>query len=364
VGCDPVAGTPDLDLAEVANGLSFPVFVTTPPGDGRLFVVEQNGTIAIAGGGTFLDISARVDGVDSEGDESGLLGLAFHPDYADNGRFFVYYVTLGGDVRIAEYSRTSADQADPSSEREVLTITHGGGHHYGGSLTFGPDGYLYAGTGDGGFGGCDPMQFAQDTTVLLGKILRLDIDSTGAGNYGIPSGNPFGDEIWMVGLRNPWRFTFDRATGDLYIGDVGQGTWEEVDVVPAAEGGLNFGWDIYEADLCHDDGSCMGDPTAGACDPAGKTFPVLKYGDGNAVIGGYVYRGAALGALDGTYFYGDYGQGWLRSFRSCGDGTIGDMRDWSSLPQLSSISSFGQDADGELYVIEHDAGRVYMLVAR
>jgi glucose/arabinose dehydrogenase len=363
VGCDPVAGTPDLDLQMVGQGYSFPLAVTSPPGDSRLFVVEQGGTIEIIGGGTFLDIASLVDGIDFDGDESGLLGLAFHPSYGTNRLFYVYYVEDGGDnIIIAEFSAMAGnpDVADAASRRPVLTIPHGGGHHYGGGLTFGPGDYLYIGTGDGGFGGCDPMEYGQNTGVLLGKLLRIDPD-TGS----IPAGNPFGDEIWAVGLRNPWRFSFDSATGDLYIGDVGQGSWEEVNVVAGSQAGVNYGWDIYEADLCHDGGSCDGDNTAGSCDTAGKTFPVKKYNDGAAVIGGYVYRGGAMPALNGTYFYGDYGQGFVRSFRSCGGGAINDERNWSTISgQLGNISSFGQDSSGELYVVDHDSGRIYKIVAQ
>jgi glucose/arabinose dehydrogenase len=359
MGCDPQPNTPNLGLQMVGSGYSFPVYVTSPPGDSRLFVVEQNGAIEIIGGGTFLNISGLVDSIDYDGDESGLLGLAFDPMYSANGRFYVYYVENGGSNLIISRFNVSSnpDVADAGSEQIIKTIAHNGGHHYGGALTFGPGDYLYAGTGDGGFGGCDPMEYGQDTGVLLGKILRMDDNGAAA------SGNPFGDEIWGYGVRNPWRLSFDRATGDLYIGDVGQGSWEEVNVVSSSAAGVNYGWDVYEADLCHEGGTCDGDNIGGPCDMNGKTFPVKKYNDGAAVIGGFVYRGSAMPALSGTYFYGDYGQGFVRSFRWCGGGSIGDERTWPNL-EVGNLSSFGEDSQGELYIVEHDTGRIDKIVAQ
>jgi glucose/arabinose dehydrogenase len=344
----PAPGT--LKLTPIAAGLDAPLFVTAPPADPRLFVVEQGGRIRLIKGGTlqstpFLDISGTV----ASGGERGLLGLAFHPMYATNGRFFVYYTAPSGDVTLAEYHVSAdPDVADPSGT-VLLTIPHRDyANHNGGMLAFGPDGKLYMGTGDGGGGG-DPLGNAQRISVLLGKILRLDVD--GGAPYAVPTDNPFAGssagrgEIWSYGLRNPWRFSFDRQSGDLYIGDVGQDLHEEVDVATAASGrgkGLNFGWNLMEGLSCYRDD---------ACDKSGLTLPVLDYDhtNGCSVTGGYVYRGAAIPSLAGTYFYGDYCGGWVRSFRYQ-NGTAGEQQEWPGL-HTASLTSFGEDAAGELYIV-------------
>jgi len=254
-------------------------------GSGRLFVIEKVGRIRIIEDGQlleapFLDITDRVG---SDGNEQGLLGFAFHPQYGDIGRFFVNYTDRRGDTVIARFQVTSdPNLADPASETQLLGIDQPFPNHNGGVLAFGPDGYLYAGLGDGGSQG-DPNGNAQNTDVLLGKILRLDVDS--ADPYTVPADNPFGNEVWAYGFRNPWRFSFDRATGDLYIGDVGQNQWEEIDFIPAGSpGGANFGWDHREGAHEYEGGG-----------PEGMIDPVAEYSHpegGCSVTGGYVYRGA------------------------------------------------------------------------
>ena len=303
-------------LQLVVSGLEFPLGLTAPAADPRLFVVEKGGRIRIVRDGAllpqpFLDISARV----SRGDEQGLLGLAFDPAFAGNGRFYVNYTDVDGRTRVAAFRVSSdADLADPASEEVLLTVEQPFSNHNGGGLAFGPDGFLYIGTGDGGSGG-DPLGNGQDRSDLLGSLLRIDV--SGPSGYAIPPDNPFiGEagargELWDSGLRNPWRFSFDRATGDLYIADVGQGDREEIDVATRESGGgrgLNYGWNRMEGSICYGGGSC---------DRTGLTLPVTEYGhdQGCSVTGGYVYRGSAVPALAGLYFYADYCQGWVRSFR-------------------------------------------------
>jgi glucose/arabinose dehydrogenase len=350
----PPAAT-DLTLQPVTANLNSPVFMTSPSGDqARLFIVEQGGTIRIfnvAGGallGTpFLDITNLVI---SNG-EQGLLGMAFDPDYGANGRFYVFYTNTNGDLVIARYQRTSADPdlADPNSGTILQTIAHPTfSNHNGGMLAFGPDGCLYAGIGDGGSGG-DPNNNGQTTTTRLGKLLRLD-PSTGTActNGGI---NPFvltggAPEVWSLGLRNPWRFSFDRVTGDLYIGDVGQGEREEINVStgPNAGRGLNYGWRLMEGTLCFNPSS--------NCNPGGLTLPALEYphtGRPCSVTGGYVYRGSAAPARRGTYFYADFCAGFVRSFRYQ-NGQATNQLEWPLLSR-SGITSFGEDAQGELYLM-------------
>jgi glucose/arabinose dehydrogenase len=336
-----------LKLTTVASGLDEPLFLTSPPNDSRLFVVEQTGRIrAIKDGALlatpFLDLSGSIT---TAGEEEGLLGLAFHPRFSSNGRLFVYYTSRSnGDVVIAEYHASGNADAAGSGGTVLLTIPHAQArNHNGGMLAFGPDGKLYVGVGDGGAG---QSANGQRTDVLLGKILRLDVD---AGTpYTVPADNPFAGagrgEIWSYGLRNPWRFSFDRQTGDLYIGDVGETSFEEIDVATAPSGGgkgLNFGWSIMEGTHC----------TSGSCNQAGLTLPVLDYDHSNAcsVTGGYVYRGAAMPSLAGTYFYGDFCGGWVRSFRYQ-NGQPTEQLEWSAL-HTTSLTSFGQDANGELYIV-------------
>ncbi|HEX2205305.1 MAG TPA: PQQ-dependent sugar dehydrogenase [Longimicrobium sp.] len=343
-----------LRLVEVARGLEGPVHVAAPAGDARVFVVEQPGRIRVIENGAllptpFLDIRGRV----SSGGERGLLSVAFHPRYAENGFFFVDFTDTGGDTRVERF-RVGADRnrADPASAKLILTVDQPYSNHNGGQIAFGPDGKLYVGMGDGGSGG-DPHGHGQDATTLLGDLLRIDVD---AGDpYGIPPGNPFAgptpgrDEIWATGLRNPWRFSFDRETGLLYVADVGQGAWEEVNVVPAAQGGLDYGWNVMEGAHCYRASSCPRD---------GLTLPVLEYShDGGAcsVTGGHVYRGDAIPAIRGHYFYADYCAGWVRSFRHAGGEAV-DRRSWT-LGELGNVTSFGEDGAGELYLATAD-GRV------
>jgi glucose/arabinose dehydrogenase len=359
----PPADTSALVLEQVAKGLAFPLYLTAPPGDDRLFVVEKGGRIRIVEDGTlrpdpFLDISSLVSG----GSEQGLLGLAFHPDYESDGRFFVDYTDRAGDTRIVQYHVSSdANAADPASARILLTVDQPYSNHNGGQLAFGPDGYLYVGMGDGGSGG-DPQGHGQDARDLLGSLLRLDVSAdTG---YAIPPDNPWVDsagargEVWSIGLRNPWRFSFDRSNGDLYIADVGQDEIEEVDVSPRASGGgrgANYGWNIMEGNSCF---------SSGSCDRSGLVLPATQYthADGCSVSGGYVYRGDAIPSLQGTYLYADFCSGWVRSFRHV-NGTATEQRSWPSLAPGGNVPSFGEDANGELYVMSADGG-VYRVVSR
>ena len=353
---------PALALELVKSGLSFPLFLTSPPGDtARLFVVEKGGTIRIIKSGNllaapFLDISGLV----SSGPEQGLLGMAFQPDYATSGNFYVSYTDVAGDSKVARYVVSiDPDVAQSAPQKIILTVGQPDVNHNGGMIAFGPDGYLFAGFGDGG-GLNDQFNNGQDRTDFLGSLLRLDV--SGSGDYGIPADNPFTPpallELWDYGLRNPWRFSFDRSTGDLYIGDVGQDQHEEIDVSTTASGrgkGANYGWPITEGSACLT-------PPSG-CNRAGLTGPILDYdhGDGCSVIGGYVYRGAAIPSLQGTYFYADYCQGWVRSFRLSGSFAT-QRTDWVSLRPGGNVTSFGQDARGELYVLS-EAGTVHRIVA-
>ncbi len=376
--CEGISAVPGTALASelVADGFRLPVHLAAPPRDyERLFVVEQAGTIRIIKSGRtlpnpFLDIRDRV----RSGGERGLLSIAFHPDYASNRRFFVYYTESTGDLAISEFStpQTAPDAANPASEQRLLTIPHRKyGNHNGGQLAFGPDRFLYIGTGDGGAGG-DPDNNGQNKASLLGKLLRIDVDSRATGKpYGIPPSNPFiaegntAPEIWAFGLRNPWRFSFDRATGDLYIADVGQNAWEEVNVQPAAGGGgANYGWRFMEGLHCYD-------PPSG-CPTRGLTPPVLDYPHkpgGQSITGGFVYRGCLIPDLHGTYFYGDYVKGFIRAF-ALRDGRATQERDITgqlTAPPPSSaihLSSFGEDARGELYLVEHINGEIYRVVPR
>jgi glucose/arabinose dehydrogenase len=361
----PPPDTSALALQPVADGLAFPLYLTAPPGDDRLFVVEKGGRIRIVENGAllptpFLDVSSLV----SRGSEQGLLGLAFHPDYASNGRFFVDYTDTNGDTRIVQYHVSSdANTADPASAHILLTVEQPYSNHNGGQLAFGPDGDLFIGMGDGGSGG-DPQGHGQDAGDLLGSLLRIDVDSdTG---YAIPADNPWVDssgargEVWSIGLRNPWRFSFDRGNGDLYIADVGQNEIEEVNVSPSAGGrsrgrGANYGCNIMEGNSCF---------SSGSCDRSGLVLPVTQYthADGCSVTGGYVYRGDAIPSLQGTYFYADFCSGWVRSFRF-EDGTATEQRSWPSLAPGGSVPSFGEDARGELYLMSADGG-VYRVVSR
>jgi glucose/arabinose dehydrogenase len=358
-GVAPPAGDVAARLELIAQGLDFPVDLAAPPGDSRLFIVEKTGKIRIVKDGAvlagpFLDLSSLVSG----GGEQGLLGLAFHPQYAANGTFVVDYTDRSGNTVVARYHVSSnPDIADPASGNILLPVTQPYSNHNGGAVAFGPDGYLYISLGDGGSGG-DPQNHGQDRTDLLGSLLRIDPDN---GNpYNIPASNPYAQstrfrrEIWNYGLRNPWRFSFDRQTGDLYIADVGQGELEEIDVAPAGSaGGENYGWRIMEGRSCYN---------ASRCNASGLVLPVLQYShaDGCSVTGGFVYRGQAIPDLEGTYFYSDYCSGWIRSFKYR-NGVATEQRSWPDLNPRGSVTSFGQDAQGELYVLV-SGGNVYRIV--
>lgn len=357
---------PQVVLIERIVGLQQPVHIAhAGDGSGRLFIVERAGTIRLLKAGQllpapFLDITGRVG---SGSSEQGLLSVAFPPTYAATGHFYVYYTDLGGQIIVARY-RVSADPdvADPASEQIVLTIPHPTyTNHNGGQLAFGPlDGYLYVGTGDGGSGG-DPFGNAQNPAVLLGKLLRLDVESGSPLTYTVPATNPYTQtagyrpELWALGLRNPWRFSFDRQTGDLYIADVGQGNWEEVNVQSAASpGGENYGWDILEGTHCHE-------PSVGCTPPSGYVAPVVEYDHslGCSVTGGTVYRGTLYPALAGIYFYADFCSGLLWGLRDEGGSWAGTLLSDESFP----ISTWGEDEAGSVYLADYGAGRVLELAA-
>ena len=346
-----------LRLQPISTSLSAPVFMTASANDtGRLFIVEQGGLIRIFNVTTssllatpFLDISGLI----SAGGEEGLLGMAFDPQYAVNRQFYVYYTNTAGNIVIARYLRaaTSANLAYSSSATPLLTVAHPTfSNHNGGMLAFGPDGCLYAGIGDGGDDG-DPNNNGQNQFSLLGKLLRLNPDTGAPCNNVII--NPFvllggAQQVWSLGLRNPWRFSFDRQTGDLYIGDVGQNVREEIDVAIAPNAGrqANYGWRLMEGFLCFNPSS--------NCNPGGLTLPALDYphlSGACSVIGGYVYRGSVMPALQGTYFYADFCAGFVRSFRYQ-NGQATEQTEWPLLsPPGSFVTSFGEDALGELYVM-------------
>ncbi|MGK5076959.1 PQQ-dependent sugar dehydrogenase [Janthinobacterium sp. HLX7-2] len=355
-----------LALQEVATGLDAPIFLTAPPGDSRLFILERAGRIRVVQNGSllatpFLDISALT----TTSGERGLLSLAFHPQYASNGYFFLYYTNLAGDIVIErrQVSAGNANLADPLSALTILSIAHPTfSNHYGGLLSFGPDGYLYAGTGDGGSAG-DPSGNAQNTQVLLGKLLRLDVNASSVAQpYAIPPSNPFAGtaggraEIWAYGLRNPWRYAFDVPAQLLYIADVGQAKLEEVNVRPVGQAGNNYGWNIMEGTQCYNSGS-------GSCNQAGLLLPAIEYGHDSAggcsITGGYVYRGTALPELAGQYLYSDYCSGWLKSF-SYSNGAASGVTDWG-ITNVGNIVSFGQDAQNALYMLS-GTGKVYRIV--
>ncbi|MGZ8528677.1 MAG: PQQ-dependent sugar dehydrogenase [Candidatus Limnocylindrales bacterium] len=355
----------NLSLSKVAGNLSSPVFVTNA-GDasGRLFIVEQGGRIKILQGGVvlaapFLDIHTKV----SKSGERGLLGLAFHPDYAVNGKFYVYYTDTKGRIAIAVYHRSTGDPNRASSTGSVLLrISKPYANHNGGTLAFGPDGYLYLGTGDGGSAG-DPGNRAQDLGSLLGKILRINVNGrTSARPYIIPKTNPYVgktglDQIWARGVRNPWRFSFDSVTGDLWIGDVGQNRYEEIDRSTAASGGgraKNYGWRVVEGDSCYR-------PATG-CSKSGKKIPLAVYGHskGCSVTGGYVYRGTEYSVLVGGYLFADFCSGriWAVTAQGAARQTPRQLLDSTLM-----ISSFGQAEDGSLYVTDLRNGGVWKVVA-
>jgi glucose/arabinose dehydrogenase len=353
-----------LGLRQVASGLDGPVLLTAPAGDRRQFIVERSGRIRILQDGVllaqpFLDIGARV----TTAGEGGLLSMAFDPQYAANGYFFIYYTDAATNDIVIERWRVSADPglADPASVLEIIRIPHPGfSNHFGGLVSFGPDGYLYLGPGDGGGAG-DPADNAQDLGSLLGKLLRLDVAAASPDQpYAIPPTNPFAGqagrrpEIWAYGLRNPWRYTFDAAR--LLIADVGEVRREEVDIAGIGQGGLNYGWNLMEGSLCF---------SAASCTSAGLVLPAFEYDHGEnnvngcAIIGGYVYRGQAIPELAGRYFYSDFCGGYLKSFLP-GLGRVTELVDWQ-VARPDAILSFGRDADGELYLLAA-GGNIYRIV--
>ena len=349
----------NLDLETVAEGFDAPLGVThADDGSGRLFVVEQTGAIRILDDGRvldepFLDVGESI----VAGGEQGLLGLAFHPGFRRNGRFFINFTDVNGNTVVAEVQTSNdPDVADAGSVTPLLQIDQPFANHNGGQLAFGPDGYLYIATGDGGSGG-DPQGNGQNTEALLGKLLRLDVDS--GDPYGILGDNPFASgggapEVWAYGLRNPWRFSFDSETNGLWIADVGQGDFEEINKSRPDRGGLNYGWNVMEGT------DCFG---GGDCDRSGTVLPISGYTHdaGCSVTGGYVYRGTEFPALSGGYVFGDYCSGTIWGI----DARAGSFTKPVELMQSGlSISSFGLDEGGELYLTDLDGGRVLQVVAR
>ncbi|UVW29247.1 sorbosone dehydrogenase family protein [Massilia sp. H6] len=342
-------------LSEVASNLVNPTWLTAPPGDPRLFVLERPGRIRIVQNNSvlaipFLDLSGRV----FTGGEGGLLSMAFDPAFARNGYFYIYYTDPQQDIVVERFSASpNPNLADPTSNLVILRIPHPNFvNHFGGQVAFGPDGFLYASTGDGGGAG-DPQGNGQNLGSLLGKLLRVDVSAARAGQpYTIPASNPYLNgpgrraEIWATGLRNPWRFSFDN--GQLYLSDVGQDRREEVNISAAGNtgaAGLNYGWNTMEGTLCYN---------AASCDRTGLTLPAFEYDHGSndangcAITGGFVYRGSALPELAGRYFYSDYCRGFLKSFLATG-GNITEQRDWN-IASIGNVISFGQDGAGELYL--------------
>ena len=380
---DRLAGSGDIIATRVASGFDAPVFATAAPGDpDRLYVVEKTGQIRIldplTGTVNSADFLTVPQGQIKTGGEQGLLGLAFHPNYASNGLFYVYLTNSAGNIQVRSYSRDTAnpDQANAASGDVILTIAHPvNANHNGGWISFGPDGYLYIATGDGGAGG-DPPNNAQNVNSLLGKMLRIDVNSDGfpgdpSRDYAIPADNPFvgangADEIWAIGLRNPWRPSFDRVTGDLYIADVGQDRYEEVNFQAAgAAGGLNYGWKVMEG-LNVYDGTIPGNPLPGS--PV-LTDPVIAYphaSDGTggfSVTGGYVYRGPSDG-LQGSYLYADFVTNQLWSFRMVNGAAVDAANRTGQLVEVGGsvdqIASFAEDGHGNLFIIGLD-GEIFLL---
>lgn len=353
LGCT-LAWAQEIQLSFFADGFSAPCEITHA-GDSRMFVVEQGGTIKIlnvdglVNETPFLDISSLTNG----NGEQGLLGLAFHPDYANNGYLYVNYTNLSGDTVIARYTRSTenAAYADPASALILLTIDQPYSNHNGGCLRFGPDGFLYIGMGDGGSGG-DPQGNGQNTNTLLGKLLRIDVNN--GDTYSIPEGNPFvgidgADEIWAYGLRNPWKFSFDRLSGDLWIADVGQNNIEEINMVGPAQAGINYGWRCFEGTETYNSNNCSL--------VVMYTSPVAEYNHdsgGCSITGGYVYTGNAYPALSGKYVFTDYCSGKI------GLTTGSNEITWTEAFN-GNFSTLGEDKDGELYIADIISGTVYKI---
>ena len=366
--CTPRAGT-NLKLTPIAQNLERPVFVTSPPGDARLFIVEQTGAIQIFKNGALLANPYLTINVNAGGDEQGLLGLAFHPKFAQNGRFFVHYIVPGGNrIRIAQYTATPTADTASTTEKVILEIAHPYDNHNGGTVAFGKDGYLYISTGDGG-GGDDAAGNGQNKTSLLAKILRIDVD--GGDPYSIPATNPWAQtsdakETFAYGLRNPYRFTID-INGDLWIGDVGQATIEELDVIRAGTSGQNFGWPVFEGEQCFtaDSGG-----NAGCDTPANYVMPVTQRvrGASASILAGPVYRGSCMPDLAGRAFFGDYATGEVRSLLASSNKTAyaqttDHTSDLDPSPRKleGDFSSFGTDIYGEIYLTVLRAGRLYRI---
>jgi len=353
---EPSSAT-SIELELVVNGLEQPTGMAVVDSDlGRLFIIEKSGRIRLVESGQlvsapFLDIRDRVG---SSGSEQGLLGLAFDLNYSENGFLYVDYTDLDGNTVVSRFTATDSNHADSASEQVVLTQDQPAANHNGGQLAFGPDGYLYISFGDGGGGG-DTFGNGQNQQSWLASILRIDV-SNGL-PYSVPSDNPFlskpqaRPELWAKGLRNPWRFSFDRQTGEMYIADVGQGNYEEVNVIPQGKGGENFGWPIMEGLHCY---------TTTSCNQSGYVLPVVEYdhSQGCSITGGYVYRGSKFPSLNGTYFFGDYCSGIIWGLRR--DAT----NEWHVAKLLDTelqLSSFGEDDAGEIYVLDLGGGTVYQI---
>lgn len=357
-GAGAQTSRPTLYLNEIVSGLASPIYLTAPPNDSRLFILERPGRIRVMQDGVlltqpFLDIRSLTT---TEG-ERGLLSMAFHPRYAENGYVYLNHTDLQGHTNVVRYtvSPTNPNVADPSSRKLILRVTQPFSNHNGGLNKFGPDGKLYIALGDGGSAN-DPHNNGQNRSTLLGSLLRIDVD--GGDPYAIPPDNPFvgqtgvRGEIWAYGLRNPWRYSFDPEENRLYIADVGQGEWEEVHIEPSGVGGQNYGWKIMEGRHCFSPSS--------NCNQEGLTLPPYEYShsEGCSITGGYVYRGSRIPEIEGHYFFSDYCNGWLRSFRYQ-NGQVTDTHQWNT-PNVGNILSFGEDSARNLYLLSA-SGRVYRL---
>lgn len=337
-----------LALETITTELTQPTFAVVAPGDDTIYVLERRGTIRTVDPDTgevktFLDVVNKSNA--DKGIELGLLGMVFHPDFETNRRFWIYYTDVEHDAAVVEYLMGSDGLPDLSSENRIMEIDRlpNGLRHNGGMMQFGPDGYLYIASGDNGQYDVNP----QDPTTKKGAIMRIDVDT--GDPYGTPADNPWADgsgapEVWAIGFRNPWRFAIDAVENMIYISDVGQGSWEEVDAVPLEPVGYNFGWPQLEGRSCWS-------PATG-CQTAGMTMPVVQYGhdEGCSITGGFVYRGTQIPEVIGHYFFADWCNGWIRSFR-LENGTAGEVKEWTELGNVGQVTSFGLDADGELLIM-------------